>query len=696
MASQLHTIASRLLLIALTANPFLATASAKIPTPKAMAYSEIGDLYMRSFGILEEDPADVIAPKKVDFTVPQLTHKEKLQRLYSIFAANEPACDQPALMCNSIRSLMRDIDALYGQGENYGAHLMSRINATRTVFGEVALAHMLSRPLTDRSKLLARQALIKKLVTDEQFFQSIDALVGGMTSEAELAFLSLFVDETKPNKMRVDQLYYGAALGVSFNESPMALEFMARVNDLVSAGIMSTPLVIPALLWWRGCVNGQFPDEWDENNQPRIVRDKATALKFIKAYLNPKNYIDNEYLVPREGQKPDRIPGLGLGWKYGSLTYAIVHGLQAFINKKGFDRAQAQHDTLRYMQVRLMGVATMVNIIKDMQSRAADDAVLAQGFMHGKTMQDLFDPSFTAYSDEYKALVALLQADTFKGDPSYFSHDGNILVAYKHMQAAKGELAKAMQLFGELDACLSVAKLYKKFAQERVHYCFVDFVEQDKPYVALKNFWNPIVDPQVVVTNDIELGAAGKARAMIVTGANTGGKSTILKAILINLLFAQTFGIAPAEHATMTPFAYLGSSMNINDDTASGFSLYQAEVNRATMLLQAVRQLKEKQFGFLVVDELFRGTSPEQAEKGSYECVREILAQENAMLVFATHFAQLTTQLEKETKGACKNYKVEIRKDAQGNIIRPFKLEEGVNSTHIAGDILHSALNQNR
>lgn len=692
MIQKMNKFLSKIILLSLVINP-VAQAVSLPSQPLAMTYEEIGDLYMRSFGVMEEqDPITNLTPKKVDFTIPSLSHKARLQQLYTFFVAHEPQRSTFALMDGSIRPLIRDIDALYGQGEDYGQHLMSRINHTQTVFGEVALTHMLTHPLTDRSQLLARQALIKKLVSDEQFFAAMDALVARMTPEEESALFSLFIEETKPNKARIDNVFYGAALGASCNTSPVALEALARVNDLVSGAIMGVPLLIPSVIWYRGYVNGQFADEWDENNQPRIVRDKATAIKFIKAYLNPKSYVEDEHFLPREGQRPDRIPGLGLGWKYGIATYTVVHGLQAYIAKKGFDRAKAQHDTLRYLQARLMGAATLVNAVKEMQTVACQDSVFAQGFVHGATMNDLFDISSQAYSPEFKELVALLQTNTFKGDPSYFSNDGNVLAAYKHMQATQGELVRALQLFGELDACLSAAKLYKKFAAERVHYCFVEFIERDKPCIAIKEFWNPIVDPSIVVTNDIELGGAGKAHAMIVTGANTGGKSTILKAMLIDLLFAQVFGIAPATALKMTPFVYLGSSMNINDDTAGGYSLYQAEVNRAKMLMQASRGLNGNQFGFLVVDELFRGTSPEQAEQGSYDCAKEFLTYDNAMVVLATHFSKLTTKLEQESKGACKNYKVEVRKDANGNIVRPFKLEEGVNSTHIAGDILNNAM----
>lgn len=701
MAQRRTKMLTGILSLALLGNPVLAAGviAAETKPAGAMSYQEVGDLYMRSFGVMsgQEEVAQPQNAKKVDLTIASLSRQEKLQYLYALLADNENNQNgnpSTTLMDQAIRPLIKDIDALYGQGQDYSQHLMNRINNTRTVFGEVALTQMLCHPLSDRTSLQARQNLVKKLVTDDVFFAKVEALVARMTPEAESALFSFCRTENKPTKEQIDRLFFGKALN-GLNSNAVALEAITRLQDLGSAAIMGVPLLIPALFLYAGYKNGQHANDNPYAMEVQILPNMRSSLRWIKAYYDPRTYINEPRLVPREGQDPEIEIGCNWGLKGGSIAYAIIHGLQLFVAKKGFDRGKQMHDTMNYLQARLMGAATLVTAIADMKVLAAQEPVLAQGIMGRQTMDTLFDGSSAHYSQDFKDLIALLQTNTFKGNPSFFSLAGRVLSAHTLMSRTKGELFGALELFGEMDACLSAAKLYKKFAGQRVHYCFVDFVERDKPYIAMKEFWNPIVDPRVVVTNDIELGAPGKARTMIVTGANTGGKSTILKGMMINLLFAQAFGIAPANSFTMTPFVYLGSSLNINDDTAAGYSLYQAEVNRAKMLMQAARALNGNQFGFLVIDELFRGTSPEQAEKGTYDCAKEFLTYDNAMVVLATHFSKLTTALEKESNGLCKNYKIEVRKDAHGNLIRPFKLEEGVNSTHIAGDILQGALKQN-
>ena len=41
----------------------------------------------------------------------------------------------------------------------------------------------------------------------------------------------------------------------------------------------------------------------------------------------------------------------------------------------------------------------------------------------------------------------------------------------------KEQFAPALKALGELDACLSIAKLYQSMQHERVNYCFVNFKE---------------------------------------------------------------------------------------------------------------------------------------------------------------------------------------------------------------------------
>jgi DNA mismatch repair ATPase MutS len=142
----------------------------------------------------------------------------------------------------------------------------------------------------------------------------------------------------------------------------------------------------------------------------------------------------------------------------------------------------------------------------------------------------------------------------------------------------------------------------------------------------------------------------------------------------------------------VTPFAYLGTSMNIVDNGAAGESLYQAEVKRAVGLVEAAQWFLDRdQHCLLVIDELFRGTSPDRAEEQTYDFALRFAGFESTLYILATHFVARVTQLETQTKGICKNHKMEVKRDEQGKLIRTFKLVEGVNTSNVAAEILDNA-----
>jgi DNA mismatch repair ATPase MutS len=200
-----------------------------------------------------------------------------------------------------------------------------------------------------------------------------------------------------------------------------------------------------------------------------------------------------------------------------------------------------------------------------------------------------------------------------------------------------------------------------------VHYSFAQFT-QGAPTISAKQFWNPFLPVDTVVPNSIEFSANGMS-SIILTGPNTGGKSVTLKALMINVLLAQTFGIAAADQLVITPFNKLTCHMNITDDTGAGISLFKAEIQRAHELMEMVRKLAPNECAFIIVDEIFTGTSPDKAEELSHKFIKQLSEFPNVLFVNATHFKKLT-DLEQETNGRCKNYHMSVVIDNTGKVVK--------------------------
>lgn len=225
---------------------------------------------------------------------------------------------------------------------------------------------------------------------------------------------------------------------------------------------------------------------------------------------------------------------------------------------------------------------------------------------------------------------------------------------------------------------------FKEFENQRVSFCFVNYKEDVNPRILLRNFWNPFINPEIVVTNTIELHGP-KGKNMIITGPNAGGKSTLIKAVPINLILAQSIGMAAADHAEITPFVTIATYLNIVDDIAAGNSLFKAQVLRAQEMVNLVEQTPVSEFSFVALDEMFNGTSANESMAAAYSVVKHIGKYTNNICIVATHFP-LLTQLEKEADTFA-NYKVSVNVDDRG-IHYPFKLEKGSSNQHVALDIL--------
>ena len=70
------------------------------------------------------------------------------------------------------------------------------------------------------------------------------------------------------------------------------------------------------------------------------------------------------------------------------------------------------------------------------------------------------------------------------------------------------------------------------------------------------------------VSNNLTLDKDSKG--IILTGSNTGGKSTFLRSLSSNLILAQGLGIACSESTVLTPFKLMYSSIHISDSLEKG------------------------------------------------------------------------------------------------------------------------------
>ncbi|MCA9832971.1 MAG: hypothetical protein KC435_03445 [Thermomicrobiales bacterium] len=130
---------------------------------------------------------------------------------------------------------------------------------------------------------------------------------------------------------------------------------------------------------------------------------------------------------------------------------------------------------------------------------------------------------------------------------------------------------------------------------------------------------HPLLPTNIAVTNDIAITPTGSF--LFVTGSNMSGKSTLLRAIGVNVVLAQAGAAVCAQALTIPPLR-VSSCMRVEDSLAHGVSFFMAELHRLKAVVDRVRSTDDR-ISLYLLDEILQGTNTAERQIAS----REVLAQ---------------------------------------------------------------------
>ena len=166
------------------------------------------------------------------------------------------------------------------------------------------------------------------------------------------------------------------------------------------------------------------------------------------------------------------------------------------------------------------------------------------------------------------------------------------------------------------------------------------FCNTKNTVLKIKKIYYPVLKENIV-TNDINM-----KKNIILTGPNAAGKTTLLKATLVNVLFIQQLGFGYFKSAVITPFDYIHCYINI-PDTSSRDSLFQAEARRCKNILSIIKNNPLARH-FCIFDELYSGTNPHEAISSAYSYLLYLSKKKTTKFILTTHFTKLCKLLDKK------------------------------------------------
>ncbi len=227
-------------------------------------------------------------------------------------------------------------------------------------------------------------------------------------------------------------------------------------------------------------------------------------------------------------------------------------------------------------------------------------------------------------------------------------------------------LQSTARALATLDALAALAET----ASRRNYVCPV---LHDGDEIEVKNGRHPVVEASLgdsFIPNDLYLNNSTD-RLLIITGANMGGKSTVLRQAALIQVLAQIGSCVPATSARLPIVDRIWTRVGASDDLASGRSTFMVEMTEAAAILHNATPRS-----LILLDEIGRGTSTFDGLSIAW-AVAEYLhnsPEHSAKTMFATHYHELT-ELAENLPGA-KNYQL-TASESDGDVVFLHKLEKG-------------------
>ena len=212
--------------------------------------------------------------------------------------------------------------------------------------------------------------------------------------------------------------------------------------------------------------------------------------------------------------------------------------------------------------------------------------------------------------------------------------DFHLLIALERWQQRAGaNLRRWYAALGEFDALAALASL----AHDNPSWAFPR-LDDDAQALDARELGHPLLPEERRVANDVRVGPPGTF--LMVTGSNMSGKSTLLRAVGINVVLAQAGGPVCAAAMTMPPLS-LSTSMRVQDSLEEGVSYFMAAVRRLAVVVEAARKVGPREPMLLyLLDEVLQGTNTAERQVAVRRIVHHLMTL-RAIGVVTTHDLEL-------------------------------------------------------
>ncbi|MBP5564723.1 MAG: hypothetical protein J6X45_03245, partial [Lachnospiraceae bacterium] len=209
----------------------------------------------------------------------------------------------------------------------------------------------------------------------------------------------------------------------------------------------------------------------------------------------------------------------------------------------------------------------------------------------------------------------------------------DIIAFYKMLRIFKEQKDNVEEIYiltGKIESYIVIASLRTALPE----FCIPEVSEG----IAGENIYHPLIE------NPVKNSIVAR-KGVLITGSNASGKSTFLKTVLLNVLFAKTIYTCMADAFVVDDYIMF-SSMSLRDDLLHKDSYFMVEIKALKRIFDYANAHPDRKV-LCFVDEVLRGTNTIERIAACTQILKK-LSDMGVLTFAATHDIELTSLLEEQ------------------------------------------------
>jgi DNA mismatch repair protein MutS2 len=233
---------------------------------------------------------------------------------------------------------------------------------------------------------------------------------------------------------------------------------------------------------------------------------------------------------------------------------------------------------------------------------------------------------------------------------------------------------------------INIIKCYDYFLA-KAQFCFrYHFsrpeIDHSERLVHAEKLFHPLIENPI--KNDVFL--TRDTQGLIISGPNTGGKTVLLKSIILTQLFLYKGMYTPTSHLKTYLFKELYYVGNDNQNLNDGLSSFSSEVKSYLDLCDEAQG-----DNLVVIDEIYNTTSSEQASALAIATIEKLVSEMNSLVLISTHHQQIKNYFHNK-----KNY-ISCHMSFDSKTLKPtYKIIYGSPGSSLAIEVISGIWKKNK